>query len=131
MPKKVLAFGTFDVLHPGHEFFLKKARALGDTLVVVIARDSNVEKIKGKPAAQGEQERLKAVHALQFVDEAVLGDEPLSFSVVERQKPDIIALGYDQNADEKKLRELGFEVARLPAFKPSKFKSSKLTKMGG
>jgi len=46
---KVLAFGTFDILHPGHEFYLKEAKKHGDILDVVVARDSTVEKIKGKP----------------------------------------------------------------------------------
>ena len=43
----VMAFGTFDVLHPGHHFYLEQARKLGDNLVVVVARDANVKKLKG------------------------------------------------------------------------------------
>jgi len=42
----VLAFGTFDILHKGHEFLLSKAKSFGERLVVVIARDVTVEKFK-------------------------------------------------------------------------------------
>ena len=59
--KKVMAFGTFDGLHPGHLNFLKQARRLGDSLVVVVARDANVRKIKGRFPRLGEGERLRKV----------------------------------------------------------------------
>ncbi|MCD4694128.1 adenylyltransferase/cytidyltransferase family protein, partial [bacterium] len=45
---KVMCFGTFDNLHLGHLFYLKEAKKFGDYLVVVIARDNNVKKIKGR-----------------------------------------------------------------------------------
>ncbi len=124
MPKKVLAFGTFDVLHPGHEFFLEKASCLGDSLTVIVARDSNVKQIKGKPAVQNEHERLNSVKEVSFVNNALLGEEPLSYKIVEKQRPAVIALGYDQQADTGKLEKTGAEIVRIPAFKPSKFKSS-------
>ena len=42
----VMAFGTFDILHEGHENFLKQAKALGNFLLVVIARDKTVKQIR-------------------------------------------------------------------------------------
>ena len=48
--KTVLAFGTFDVLHPGHIHYLKKAKGLGDRLVVIVSRDDSVRLIKKKGA---------------------------------------------------------------------------------
>ncbi len=101
--KRVMATGTFDILHPGHVEFLKKARELGDELVVVVARDSNVRH-KPKPVIP-EKQRLEMVQALKWVDIAVLGDERDMFRPVVELKPDIIALGYDQHFDEEKLKE--------------------------
>jgi FAD synthetase len=105
---KVLATGTFDILHPGHILFLSKARELGDELFVIVARESMVRH-KPKPVIPEEQ-RLKMVNALKVVDNAVLGSEKNMFEPVMEIRPDIIALGYDQTFDilklENELREL-------------------------
>ncbi len=115
--KRVMATGTFDILHPGHAEFLRKAKELGDELVVVVARDRNV-KHKPRPVIP-EKQRLEMVKALRWVDLAVLGDEEDMFRPVMELKPDIIALGYDQHFDEKKLKEelvrrgINSEVVRI------------------
>jgi FAD synthetase len=94
----VLAFGTFDGLHLGHHHFLRSAWALGDRLVVSVARDEHVRALKGKEPANDEETRLAAVDALKEVDEAILSDEELgSFHVIEDIEPDIIAIGHDQD----------------------------------
>jgi FAD synthetase len=124
---KVIAFGAFDVLHEGHEHFLCEARALGDYLVVVVARDSTIEKVKGESPWQSESERLARVRALDCVDEAVLGGEGDKHEVLRSIKPEVIALGYDQEANEKALKSFG-RVVRLRAFKPKEFKSSIIKK---
>jgi len=122
----VIAFGCFDVLHKGHEHYLRGARSLGDRLVVVVSRDSNA----GRELWHGEEERRKAVEALQFVDKAILGDEQDRYAVLRRFKPAIIALGYDQEANEKKIQENSpqAKIIRLKAFQPEKYKSSILKK---
>ncbi len=129
----VMAFGTFDILHPGHEFYLKQAKRLGDKLVVVVARDVNVMKVKGKFPLNNELDRLAIVKGLDFVDEAVLGDREMrKWAVVKRFHPTIIALGYDQWASipslRKELAKIGLspEIVRIKAFKPKKNKSSLL-----
>ncbi len=115
--KKVIATGTFDILHPGHIAFLEEAKKLGDYLIVIVARDKNV-KHKPKPIIPEEQ-RLKVVSSLKVVDEAVLGDETDIFKPVEKFKPDIIALGFDQHFDEDwlknelKKRGLNCKVIRI------------------
>ena len=128
---KVLVFGTFDIFHPGHEYFLKQAKKHGDELVVVVARDSTVKNIKGKMPINDEQYRLRVIQALDFVDKAVLGYESIDkYKIIEEIKPDIICLGYDQSAFvddlEKKLHELELktEIIRLGAYKPHLYKSS-------
>lgn len=115
---RILATGTFDLLHPGHIYFLTQARVLGDELFVIVARDSNVTH-KPKPIVPEEQ-RLEMVSALEIVDKALLGSEKDIFEPLKQIKPDIIALGYDQRFDaeilEKELtkRELPAKVVRIP-----------------
>ena len=75
--KKVMAFGAFDILHKGHEHYLKEAKNYGDYLIVLVARDQNIAKIKGKKAVHNELFRLEQIVKLDFVDEAVLGDKSI------------------------------------------------------
>jgi len=132
----VMAFGTFDILHPGHKFYLKQAKKLGDKLVVVIARDENVKKVKRKKPLNNEQKRLALVKSLDFVYEAVLGDKEMhKWAVVKRFHPTTIVLGYDQWASilnlRKELAKIGLQpkIVRIKAFKPEKNKSSLLKKV--
>ena len=132
--KLVMAFGTFDVLHPGHIAYLEEARKMGDALIVVVARDSSVVMIKGRRPVFGEKERLKIVSSLKTVDMAVLGakvkTENGRFGIIRRFRPSVIALGYDQqnNAEalEAWLKEkgIGAKVVRMKALKPDTYRSS-------
>lgn len=131
--KKVMCFGAFDGLHPGHLDFFKQAKKLGDYLVVSVGRDSNVERIKGKKPLFGEEERLELIANLKIVDKAVLGSKHDFYIQIKQNAPDIICLGYDQWASEKEviegLRNVGLlntEVVRLAAYKPEKAKSTHL-----
>ncbi len=99
--KVVLAGGVFDIIHPGHVYFLRKAKELGDLLIVVVARDVNVVKFKGVQPIHSEKLRLELVSAVRYVDAAVLGNENDLMITVEKIRPDIVALGYDQIHDEK------------------------------
>jgi FAD synthetase len=115
---RVLATGTFDILHPGHILYLRKAKELGDELFVIVSRDSMVQH-KSKPILP-EQQRLQVVKALEMVDHAELGSERDIFEPLTLIKPDIIALGFDQYFDENKLQEdlekrhIPSKVIRLP-----------------
>ncbi len=100
---RVVATGTFDIIHPGHIRYLEEAKKLGDELIVIVARERNV-KHKPKPIIP-ENQRVKVVSALKPVDKAILGDEKDIFKPIMELKPDIIVLGYDQHFDEKKLEE--------------------------
>jgi FAD synthetase len=118
---RILATGTFDLLHPGHIYFLTQAKALGDELFVIVARDSNVTH-KPKPIVPEEQ-RLEMVNALGVVDKALLGSEKDMFEPLKQIKPEIIALGYDQRFGAKLLeneltkRGLPAKVVRIPLSK--------------
>ncbi|TAK04650.1 FAD synthase [Patescibacteria group bacterium] len=96
MKKRVVAFGVFDLIHPGHAAFLKRARALGDELVVVVARDARVTREKGNAPLFRERERLALVAAMRWVDKAVLGEAAGRWTLLARLKPAVVALGYDQ-----------------------------------
>jgi FAD synthetase len=130
MKKKVMVFGTFDILHQGHLFLFKKAKELGDELYVIIAKDKNVEKFKKNLPKNNEQQRLENIKNIEEVNQIILGDENDIYKIIEEIKPDIIALGYDQNEqnlnNELEKRNLKIKIVRLEAFKEKEFKSSLL-----
>jgi len=100
---RVLAQGVFDVVHPGHIHYLAESAALGDELVVIVARDSTAH---NQPLLMGEADRLRLVQALGMVDKARLGSEDDMFENVVDIGPDILTLGYDQPFDEDELRTM-------------------------
>ena len=102
--KTVMAQGTFDILHPGHIHYLKESSRMGDELVVVIARDSRIE--KRKDLVFSEDERKEMIKALESVDRAILGSETDIYDTVRDVNPDVITLGYDQKHDREEVREL-------------------------
>lgn len=114
--KRVIAQGTFDILHPGHVHYLREARTMGDELHVIVARGSNVTH-KAGPIIPDNQ-RVKMVDALAPVDQAHLGHPEDIFVPVEEIDPDVIVLGHDQHHDETaieaelKNRGLDCEVRR-------------------
>lgn len=132
--KRVIVFGTFDVLHQGHLDFFKQAKKHGDFLVAVVARDINVEKIKGKKPRNNERKRLIDVYNVDGVDFAALGDKKDPYKIIEEQKPNIICLGYDQDSyadrldNELKKRGINAKVIRLKPHKPDRYKSSKINR---
>lgn len=125
--KRVVCAGTFDHLHLGHANFLKQAKALGDELIVIVARDENVRRIKNILPEHNENERRESVQKTDIPDKVTLGytDKDI-FKILEDLKPDIIALGYDQRVSEDKLKERlpKCKIVRLKPFKPDKYKSS-------
>ena len=126
MGKRVLCCGTFDYLHPGHISFLEQALVLGEELFVVVARDENVERIKGRAPDHDEQQRRVRVEELAVAIDVRLGySGPNFLKVVGDIAPDIIALGYDQSAPPR-LREAfpQCEIIVLQPHCPEKYKSS-------
>ncbi len=125
----MVATGTFDLLHPGHVLYLERSRALGDELIVIVARDVNV-KHKPKPILPEEQ-RLRMVSALKGVDVAVLGSETDIFLPIEQLRPDIITLGHDQHFNpsfleaELSRRNLHPRIVRIEASEPCDLCSSR------
>jgi len=132
--KIVLASGNFDLIHLGHVRYLEEAKRAGGEnaeLVVIVARDSTVEKMKGKKPVMSEDQRRSLVEALKVVDEAVLGYEELDINkVLEKIRPDIIAVGHDQDAMEKAVRKavaqkgLKIQIAKIGKFGKKELNSS-------
>src|ERR671932_384516 len=131
--KVVLVGGVFDLIHPGHIHTLKAAKAEGDVLVVIVARQSTAQKIKKyRKIYHDEKLRKDLVTSLNFVDLALIGREGTLYDTVEYVKPNVIALGYDQSHSEKDIaenctkRNLNVQVIRLstpiPGSKSSKIK---------
>ena len=130
----VLASGAFDLVHYGHVRFLEEAKKAGGgnaRLIVIVARDKTVEKLKGKAPVIPEDQRRAVVESLKPVDEAFLGYEDLSFiDTIQKINPSIIAIGYDQTRIEEEVREVvkerGLEVriVKIGRFGPSELNSS-------
>jgi len=98
MMNKILLFGAFDVLHKGHIEMLKQAKELGDFLCVVVAADDTIESAKGHKPRQSSSRRIQALKDLHLIDKVTLGDsDPDTWDIIKKEKPDIIALGYDQD----------------------------------
>lgn len=120
-PIRVMAAGVFDLLHTGHLHYLQQARALGDELVVVVARDASVQRRK-RPPITPEEMRLELVQALKPVDRAILGHTEDHFKTVEELQPQIIALGHDdyhkaaEVEQECRRRGLDLEVRRVSKY---------------
>ncbi len=127
MGKKVVCAGTFDYLHQGHIDFLTQAKELGDELVVIVARDETVSRIKGFLPKHNEELRMQRVRDTGIPDKVVPGNlENDLFRILEELKPDVIALGYDQRVAEESLMKRcpTCQVIRLVPYHPEKFKSS-------
>jgi len=134
---RIMVFGTFDMIHEGHVDLFKQARALAPDshLIVSVARDKVAERIKGMKPRNSEEARRVAVARHALVDGAVLGDSAGYIRHIRANKPNIIALGYDQEGEfvenlEKDLRDarMSIRIVRLSAFKPGLYKTSKLSR---
>ena len=125
MKKKIMVFGTFDLLHPGHLFVLTEAGKRGN-VTAIVARARNVERIKGTAPSQNDEKRVEAVRKAFPAYSVRLGDPEDFLAPVRAAAPDLILLGYDQKLPpgitEKDLASA--RVERLPAFHPELYKTT-------
>ena len=121
-----MGFGTFDGIHPGHMFFLEQLKRLGDEVYVVIARDRNVKRFKGKNPHFNEKERLKALNEIKKVDKVLMGHPKNFYHWINKFQPDVIGLGYDQKADTEDFKKMfpDIKIVLLKSLEPGKYKSS-------
>ena len=129
---KAMAFGTFDILHPGHIYYLRQAKRKTKSLVVVVARDVTVKKVKKKRPVNSERKRALNLKRLGIADNVILGNPGDKYRVIEREKPDLLCFGYDQTffteriEEELKKRGISARIVRISAYKPHIYKSSKM-----
>jgi FAD synthetase len=128
--KKVLVFGTFDRIHEGHIYFLKKAQMLGE-LYVSVASDESVLYRKNKLPVKKVAIRIKDVKELNIAKNVSMGDKTFNkWTPIKKWKPDIVAVGYDQNilvsVLKSEMKKIGhkFVIKKIGAFKPNKLHSS-------
>ncbi len=131
---KIMIFGTFDGLHRGHLNFFKQARGLAKNpfLIVSIARDKNVKRIKNKLPEFKEIERMNLVKKSKLVDKTVLAGIKYYLPHILKESPDIIALGYDQKyyvedlKKDLKNNKISLQIIRLKPYKENIYKNSLL-----
>ena len=119
--KVVLTNGVFDLLHTGHLYYLQKARALGDALVVALNSDASVKRLKGplRPV-QTESERAFALAALACVDAIVIFREPRLTMEIRTLRPDVYVKAGDYTlatldpGERAALEEAGARIEFLP-----------------
>ena len=127
--RRVVATGTFDILHPGHLYYLEESKKLGGELWVIVARDANVRH-KPRPIIP-EEHRLQMVAALKPVTHAILGDKTDMFRPIQEIQPAIITIGFNQHFDEAKLhqqlseRGLAPEIIRIGKYEDGDLCSSR------
>ena len=114
MMKKVITYGTYDLLHVGHINLLRRAKELGDYLIVVLSSDE-FNAIKGKKAYHSYEDRKIILEAIKYVDE-VLPEYTWEQKIddVVNNNVDIFVMGDDWKGKFDFLKEEGCEVVYLP-----------------
>ncbi|MCX8082796.1 MAG: D-glycero-beta-D-manno-heptose 1-phosphate adenylyltransferase [bacterium] len=94
--KIVFTNGCFDILHKGHIRLLKKAKSLGDVLIVGLNTDSSVRRLKGKKRPfLKEKDRAEILSSLEMVDYVVLFHQDTPYELIRIIKPDVLVKGGD------------------------------------
>ena len=95
----VFTNGCFDIIHRGHVEYLRKAKLLGDILIVGLNSDTSVKSIKGEPRPyQDEQGRATILNAMEMVDLVVIFNEDTPLNLICELKPDILVKGGAYNS---------------------------------
>ena len=111
--KKVITYGTFDLFHMGHLNILKRAKELGDYLVVAVSSDA-FNAIKGKKCIIPDYERMEIVRAIKYVDEVIVEDSwDQKIDDVKKHNIDIFVMGDDWEGKFDFLKDY-CEVVYLP-----------------
>lgn len=132
MQKTVITFGSFDLVHTWHEYYLSEAKKYGDYLITIIASNANIKKIKGSTPLYDEETRREHIIGLNIADEVIIGDTKDPLKYIRFLQPDIICLGYDQRSPFvtlledyiQNLPDYSPEIVRIPWFNTETEKSS-------
>jgi len=120
--KIVTCNGCFDILHPGHMYFLEQSKKQGDILVVGLNSDSSVKENKGpKRPINNERARAAVLSSLDMVDYVVIFDEKTPIKLLEAIKPDVHCNG----------EEYGYDCIEAPTVKKYGGKIHLIRNFGG
>ena len=131
---KVATFGTFDIVHPWHHYYLWEAKKYWDSLTTIIATDENVEKFKWIAPHHSIQKRISDIQNFWLSNNVVAGSNTSPLSWIEEYDTDVVCLWYDQKWFSQMLetyieqRDSYIKVIRIPAYEEKKYKSSLLKK---
>ena len=116
--KRVITYGTFDLLHYGHINLLKRAKSLGDYLIVGLSTDEFNNTKKNKESYFDYENRKSLLDAVKYVD-LVIPEETWDQKVLDIQKynVDIFVIGDDWKGKFDYLEDFGIEVVYLPRTK--------------
>ena len=116
--KKVITYGTFDLLHYGHINLLRRAKSLGDYLVVGLSRDEFNNKEKNKECYFDYENRKLLLDAVRYVD-LVIPEEnwEQKISDIQKYNIDVFVIGDDWKGKFDYLKDIGVEVVYLPRTK--------------
>ena len=127
---KVLTFGTFDIVHPGHIFYLEYAKSQGSLLYTVIASDYISENLKQRKNIYNQKDRMQHIEKLNIADVIIAGSNTNPLAILNKIQADIIVLGHDQKAPIEAIQKALplTKILRAPKFKDHIFKSSLIKK---
>jgi len=127
----IAIFGAFDIIHPGHLYFIQQALSLGK-VHLVLGRDTTITKMKGRKPFHDETTRLQNIKRLDLGIDVRLGYERDAYRVLSDIKPEIILLGPDQKIfvnrlhEELARRNLTTVIKRAKPLQLDYYKSSKI-----
>ena len=99
--KRILTYGTFDLLHYGHIEILRRAKALGDYLIVALSTD-DFNELKGKKAYHNYETRKKMLESIRYVDLVIPEDNwEQKIEDVKKYDVDIVVMGSDWAGSER------------------------------
>ncbi|MDD5659670.1 MAG: glycerol-3-phosphate cytidylyltransferase [Actinomycetota bacterium] len=122
--KKVITYGTFDLLHYGHINLLKRAKELGDYLIVALSTDK-FNLIKGKKCYFSYEERRKLVESIRYVDLVIPENNwEQKINDIKEFKVDIFVMGDDWKGKFDYLKEYCqvIYLSRTPEISTTKIK---------
>ncbi|MDF9796637.1 rfaE bifunctional protein nucleotidyltransferase chain/domain [Catalinimonas alkaloidigena] len=112
--KIVFTNGCFDILHRGHATYLRKARSLGDLLVIGLNSDASVKRLKGESRPiNNEDDRAYILESLECVNYVVKFGEDTPHELLSQLKPDILVKGGDYKLEDVVGREFAIEVVLI------------------
>jgi len=115
--KIVFTNGCFDILHAGHVRYLKRARRLGDVLIVGLNSDRSVSAIKPGRPINSENNRAEVLAGLAAVDYVVVFSEKTPYNLIKALKPDILVKGGDWKKEDIIGSDIAKETLSLPFVK--------------